>query len=69
MTNLMRIRKSKGLTRRELSYLANVSYDVLSSYELGRRDIDKAELATALRLCQALSCNPYELIEDVEKLL
>ena len=62
-TNLQRLRKSSGLTQKELSELAYVNLRTLQQYEIGAKDINKASGKTINSLARVLRCNFYDIME------
>lgn len=66
-TNLAKIRKERGLSQSSLSNKVGVSLNSIKSYELRRRDINKAEALTVYRLAQALDCEVGDLLELEEE--
>ena len=66
-TNLHRLRKTAGLTQKELADLSGVNIRTLQQYEIGTKDINKASGATINSLALALRCNFYDVMElDLE---
>ncbi|MDE5641306.1 MAG: helix-turn-helix transcriptional regulator [Bifidobacterium castoris] len=61
--SLAEIRKSKGLSQRQLAEVSGVNASRIADIERGRRDIRKASFATAVRLADALK------LKDLRKLL
>ncbi len=62
-TNLHKLRKTAGLTQKELSRLAGVNLRTLQQYEIGSKDINKASGRAINSLAQALHCNFYDVME------
>lgn len=62
-SNLARHRKAKGLSRQGLSDLAGVSVRMVSYYENGSKDINKAEALSVLKLAEALECDVRDILE------
>lgn len=62
-TNLHNLRKTSGLTQKELSELAGVNLRTLQQYEIGSKDINKASGKTINSLALALHCNFYDVME------
>ena len=72
MKNLRAIRESRFLTKKQVAELAGMPTTTYSRYEsLGKwgREIDHADLITALRIARALGCAPEEMVEHPEDLL
>jgi DNA-binding XRE family transcriptional regulator len=64
-TNLQRIRKRAGITQGELANRSGVSVRTIQQYEQRRKDVNKAQLETAMALARALNCQPSQLFERV----
>lgn len=62
MSNLKKMREAKGMSQSKLAEASGVNVRMIQHYEQGFRDINKAEVVTALRLADALGC-------DVRKIL
>ena len=63
ISNLKRIRESKGLTQKKLSEEAGVNKRMVEHYEQGFHDINKAEAMTVYKLAKALKCKMEELLQ------
>ena len=63
MTNLKRIRKASGLSQTQLSELSGVSMRMISKYETGEKDINKAHALTVFKLAEVLGVTVEELLE------
>ena len=63
MSKLAEIRKSKCLSQNELVKVSGVSRSVITKYESGERDINKASGKILLKLATALSCKIEDLLE------
>jgi transcriptional regulator with XRE-family HTH domain len=63
MTNLKRIRKESGLSQTQLSELSGVSMRMISKYETGEKDINKAQSLTVYKLAEALDVSIENLLE------
>lgn len=64
-SNIADLRSKAGLTQLELSRKVNVTESTIANWETGRSDlkwIDKV-----IRLCDALNCQPKDLIYKKEK--
>ena len=58
------MREYKGLTQASLAETSGVSLRLIQAYEQGYKDINKAQVVTALQLAEALDCDIYEIIND-----
>lgn len=58
-TNVQRLRRERGLSQEQLSFLAQRTRAYISGVEAGRRN---ATLETLATLAEALDVEPYELI-------
>lgn len=63
MSNLKKIRESKGLTQAKLAELAGVNVRMVQHYEQGFHDINKAEAMTVYKLAKALKCKMEDLLQ------
>lgn len=63
MSNLKRIRESKGLTQAGLAEKSGVNKRMVEHYEQGFHDINKAEARTIFKLARALKCKMEDVIE------
>ena len=63
MSNLKRIRNEKNVTQKELSERSGISLQMISFYEQGVKDINKAQAITLYKIAQALECNIEDLLE------
>ena len=63
MNNLKRIRETKELTARELAELSGVTAPTIRSYEIYKRDINKASGIILYKLAKTLECTIEELLE------
>lgn len=61
MKMLRTIRKSRGLTMKELGKIVGVSESAISQYETGKRE---ADFETLLRLGEALGCSVDQLLRE-----
>lgn len=57
-------RKSAGLSQSQLAKKAGVKKRAIQCYEIGERDINKANATTLKRLADTLGCRMDELLED-----
>ncbi len=62
-TNLHRLRKSAGLTQKQLAELSGVNLRTLQQYEIGAKDINMASGKAINALALALHCNFYDVME------
>ena len=62
-TNLYYKRINKDLTAKELSNLSGVNMQMIQKYELGYKDINKAQAMTLYKLAKALDCTIEDLLE------
>lgn len=62
-TNLKRIRKLAGYSQSELAQEAGVSIRQIQMLEQHKRDMNKVQLMTAVRLSKALRCSVEDLVE------
>lgn len=63
MSNLQNIRKEKNLSQNQLIQLSGVSRSLITKYESGERNINKASAITVYKLAKALNYTMEELIE------
>lgn len=63
MKNLQKIRKERGLSQNQLVELSNVSRSMITKYESGERDINKAAAMVVYQLAAALNCPMEDLLE------
>lgn len=56
------MREDAGMTQAELAEKSGVSLRQIQAFEMGYRDINKAQVVTALALAEALECDVYEII-------
>lgn len=69
MSNLARIRKEKMLSQGDLVRISGVSKSVVTKYESGERDINKASGLTLLKIATALNCKIEDLLEGKEEVM
>ncbi|MDD6071008.1 MAG: helix-turn-helix transcriptional regulator [Clostridiales bacterium] len=62
-TNLKRLRKNAGYSQRQLAEEAGISVRQIQLFEQQKRDINKTQLETAVRLSKALGCRIEDLVE------
>lgn len=63
MSNLKVIRETKNLTQTKLAEMSGVNLAMISKYEAGFKDINKAQAKTLYSLSQVLGCTIEDLIE------
>lgn len=63
MNNLQKIRKSCGLTQKELAEKSGLPIRAIQNYEQGFRSINGAAAETACKIAQALNCAVLDLLE------
>ena len=68
MAKLQEIRKAKGWTQAVLAGKIGMGAQTIRSFEQGWRNINKAELSTVLKLCNALDCEIPDILDDAETL-
>lgn len=66
MSKLAEIRKSKYLSQNELVRASGVSRSLITKYEIGARNINKASGEILLKLATALNCKIEDLLERKE---
>lgn len=64
LLKLEKIRKQKGLSRRELSEISGVSEATIVALELGINDIYGVKLATLVKLATMLNIKVIDLVPD-----
>lgn len=69
MSKLSEIRKSKYLSQNDLVNVTGISRSVITKYESGERDINKASGEKLLRLATALNCKIEDLLERKEEIM
>lgn len=62
-TRLKVIREARGLSQIELAEASGVSLRAIQQYEQRRKDIDKAQARSVLRLARVLGCTIEDLLE------
>lgn len=66
MNNLQKIRKLRGLSQNGLVIRSGVSRSLITKYESGERNINKASVDTVYKLAKALNCNIEDIIDVSE---
>ena len=64
MTNLKRIRESKGLSQSQLANAINMSKRTLQGFEQGRRDINLCAAIVVWKMARALGCEVIDILEE-----
>ena len=59
-----RIRKARGLTRKEVAERSGINFRSLQDYEQGHKDIASAKSDTLFRLSLTLGCYMEELLQS-----
>ena len=65
-TKLKQVRKTKGLTQRELAVATGISLRTLQHYEQGSKDLNLAAAITAYAIAKALDVEMTELLDIPE---
>ena len=63
MSNLKKIREERNITQAKLSEISGVNLQMIQKYEMGVRDINKAQGITLHALAQALECKIEDLLK------
>ena len=63
MNNLQKIRKLRGFSQNGLVIRSGVSRSLITKYESGERNINKASVGTVYKLAKALNCNMEDIID------
>ena len=63
MNNLQKIRKLRGLSQNGLVIRSGVSRSLITKYESGERNINKASVSTVYKLAKALNCSMEDIID------
>ena len=66
MNNLQKIRKLRGLSQNGLVIRSGVSRSLITKYESGERNINKASVDTVYKLAKALNCSMEDIIDVSE---
>ena len=60
------MREDKGMSQNDLAVASGVPKRVIQAFEMGYRDINKAQVLTVLALSEALECDVYEILNPRE---
>lgn len=63
VSNLKKVRESKGFTQKELAERSGVNIRQIQHYEQGTHSINGASVTTALKIADALGCAIREILE------
>lgn len=63
MKNLQRIRLEKGLSQSQLARLSYVPLPMIQKYEIGAKNINRAQALTVVKLAMILKCEVIDLLE------
>ena len=63
MNNLQKIRKLRVLSHNGLVIRSGVSRSLITKYESGERNINKASVDTIYKLAKALNCSIEDIID------
>jgi DNA-binding transcriptional regulator YiaG len=61
--NIRRIRKSGGMTQKQLAERSGAALRMIQLYEQRRQDINKARVGTLVRIARVLGCDTEDLLE------
>lgn len=64
MNNLERMRRRKGLTRKELAFETKIPYPTLASWENGSRSLTNIEYL--FKIAKVLECEVVDLVEETK---
>ena len=59
---LKQLRNRAGLSQSQLAMIADVSIRMIQKYEIGDKDIQKAQAITVYKLARALDCSMEDVI-------
>ena len=62
-SNLKKIRMSRGLSQKELAIITSIPIRTIQQYEQGQKNINNAQANYVVRLAEALSCSPKDIME------
>jgi DNA-binding transcriptional regulator YiaG len=63
-SNLKTHRTASGLSQSQLSAASDVNLQMIQKYEMGVKDINKAQAGTLLKLAKTLNCTIEDLLEE-----
>lgn len=63
MSNLKNIRTAKGLSQNNLVAISGVSRSLITKYESGEKNINKAAAETLYKIALSLDCSIEDLLE------
>lgn len=63
MSNLKNIRTAKGLSQNDLVAISGVSRSLITKYESGEKNINKAAAETLYKIALSLDCSIKDLLE------
>jgi transcriptional regulator with XRE-family HTH domain len=63
MSNLKTIRQANNLSQSGLAKKAEVNLRMIQKYEIGEKDINKAQAITLYKIAQVLDCMIEDLLE------
>lgn len=63
MSNLKNIRTAKGLSQNDLVAISGVSRSLITKYESGEKNINKAAAETLYKIALSLDCSIEDLLE------
>ena len=63
MSNLKKIRESKGFTQKELAEKSGINIRQIQHYEQGTHNINGASVTTALKIADALDTDVRDILE------
>lgn len=66
-SNLEKIRKEVGLSRKALGEISGINFRLIEAYEQGRRDINVASVAIVRSLAEALNVPIEKILDDEEQ--
>ena len=55
-------REEKGMSQSDLAKASGVPIRNIQAFEMGYRDINKAQVITVIQLAEALGCDIYDII-------
>lgn len=64
--NLKTLRELKGISRRQLAEMTEISFRSIQDYEQGHKDLASAKADTIYKMSRALECTMEDLISDVD---